>query len=130
MLLANNFNNTLGNSSSSQGAFVRNQAYMRIFTSNEIIVEGCFLGSDPEDSACKARDGGSVHGSGRSPWRREWLRIPVFLPGNPHGLMSLLGYSSRGCKVSDVTGNLAQHWCISKTFIRQIHVIASMSSIL
>lgn len=102
MLLANNFNNTLGNSSSSQGAFVRNQAYMRIFTSNEIIVEGCFLGSDPEDSACKARDGGSVHGSGRSPWRREWLRIPVFLPGNPHGQQSLASYRSWAHRVGHV----------------------------
>ena len=103
MLLANNFNNTLGNSSSSQGAFVRNQAYMRIFTSNEIIVEGCFLGSDPEDSACKARDGGSVHGSGRSPWRREWLSTPVLLLGKSHGQWNLGGYSPQGRKEFDTT---------------------------
>ena len=27
-------------------------------------------------------DMGSVPGSGRSPWRREWLSTLVFLPGN------------------------------------------------
>ena len=89
MLLANNFNNTLGNSFSSQGAFVGNQAYMRIFTSNELIVEGCFLGSDPEDSACKARDRGSGPWVGKIPlekgmathssilaWRSPWTEEP------------------------------------------------------
>ena len=29
----------------------------------------------------------------RIPWRREWLPIPVFMPGEFHGQMSLVGYS-------------------------------------
>ena len=37
------------------------------------------------------------------PWRREWLRIPVFLPGEFHGQRSLAGYSSWGHKELDTT---------------------------
>ena len=36
-------------------------------------------GSDGEESACNAEDLGSIPGSGRFPWRREWLHTPVFL---------------------------------------------------
>ena len=35
------------------------------------------------------------------PWRREWLRTPVFLPGEPHGQRSLAGCGPCGCKESD-----------------------------
>ena len=35
-------------------------------------------------------------GSGRFPWRREWLPTPVFWPGEFHGL-----YSPWGCKELD-----------------------------
>ena len=34
-----------------------------------------------------------------SPWRREWLPTPVFLPGKFHGQRSLVGCSPRGCRV-------------------------------
>ena len=44
-----------------------------------------------------ARDTGSIPGSGMSPGG-GWLPIPVFLPGEPHGQRSLVGYSPRGCK--------------------------------
>ena len=30
---------------------------------------------------------------GKSPWRRAWQPIPVFLPGESHGQRSLTGYS-------------------------------------
>ena len=30
---------------------------------------------------------------GQIPWRRKWQSIPVFLPGEPHGQKSLMGYS-------------------------------------
>ena len=33
-----------------------------------------------------------------SPWRREWLPTPVFLPGEFHGQRSLVGYSPWGHK--------------------------------
>ena len=45
-------------------------------------MEGFPGGSDGEESACNAGDPGSISGSGRFPWRREWLSTPVFLPGD------------------------------------------------
>ena len=42
-------------------------------------------GSDSKESACNVGDPGSIPVSGRSPWGREWLPTPVFLPGEPHG---------------------------------------------
>ena len=40
---------------------------------------------------------------GKIPWRRELQSTPVFLPGEFHGLRSLAGHSSWGCKESDMT---------------------------
>ena len=40
---------------------------------------------------------------GKIPWRRTWQPTPVFLPGEPHELRSLVGYSPWGCKESDMT---------------------------
>ena len=40
---------------------------------------------------------------GKIPWRRKWQPTPVFLPGEFHGQRSLVGYSPRGCKESDMT---------------------------
>ena len=34
--------------------------------------------------------------AGKTPWRREWQPIPVFLPGEYHGQRSLVGYSPWG----------------------------------
>jgi len=36
-----------------------------------------------------------------TPWRREWLPTPVFLPGEFHGQKSLASYSLWGHKESD-----------------------------
>ena len=38
-----------------------------------------------KESACNAGDPGLIPGSGRFPWRREWLLTSVFLPGESHG---------------------------------------------
>ena len=35
---------------------------------------------------------------GKIPWRKEWQPTPVFLPGEPHGQRSLVGYSPWGLK--------------------------------
>ena len=43
--------------------------------------------------ACNAGDPGSIPGSGRFPWRKEWQPTPVFLPGEFHGQRSLVDYS-------------------------------------
>ena len=40
------------------------------------------------------------------PWRREWLPIPVFLPGEFHGEKSLVGYSPLGPRELDTTEQL------------------------
>ena len=58
-------------------------------------------GSASKESICNMGVLGSVPGLG--PWRREWLPIPVFLPGEFHGQRSLAGYSPWGCKESDTT---------------------------
>ena len=36
-------------------------------------------------------------------WRRKWQTTPVFLPGEFHEQQSLVGYSSRGHKESEMT---------------------------
>ena len=36
------------------------------------------------------------------PWRREWLPIPVFSSGEFHGQRSLVGYSPRDHKETDM----------------------------
>ena len=40
---------------------------------------------------------------GKIPWRREWQRAPVFLPGIPHGQRIPAGCSPWGRKESDTT---------------------------
>ena len=55
-------------------------------------------------------DLGSIPGSGRFPWRRQWHPTPVFLPGKSHGRRSLVGYSPRGHKESDTTERLHFHF--------------------
>ena len=42
-----------------------------------------------KESTCNAGDLGSIPGSRRSRWRREWQPIIVFLPGESHGQRSL-----------------------------------------
>ena len=39
----------------------------------------------------------------KTPWRRKWLPIPVFLPGESQGLRSLSGYSPWGRIDSDTS---------------------------
>ena len=42
---------------------------------------------------------------------------PVFMPGESHGLRSLVGYSPRGRKESDTTERLHFHFRVLFTFI-------------
>ena len=46
---------------------------------------------------------------GKIPWRRKWQPTPVFLPGESHGLRSLVGYSPRGRRVG-------HNWVTSLSF--------------
>ena len=43
------------------------------------------------------------------PWRRKWQPTPVFLPGEPPGQRSLVGYSSWGHRELDITERLSMH---------------------
>ena len=45
-----------------------------------------------------AGDMGSIPGSGKIPWRRNWQPTPVFLSGKSHGQRSLTGYNPWGHK--------------------------------
>ena len=63
-------------------------------------------GSEVKASACSVGDLGSIPGSGRSPGEGNGNPTPVFLPGESHGRRSLVGYSPRGHKESDMTERL------------------------
>ena len=54
-------------------------------------------GSDSKESACNIGVPVLIPRLGR----RDWLPIPVFLPGEFHGQRSLVGSSPWGCKESD-----------------------------
>ena len=43
---------------------------------------------------------------GKTPWRREWLPSPVFLPGESYGQRSLVDYSPWGRKELSMTKQL------------------------
>ena len=57
-------------------------------------------------NAADARDVGSIHGVGKSPWSRKWQPTPVFLP---EGSMNRRAWQARdhGVAESDTT----EHAC-------------------
>ena len=60
-------------------------------------------GSDGKESACNMGDLGLIPGLGRSPGGGDGNPLQYSCLGNPHGQMSLAGYSPWGCKQSDTT---------------------------
>ena len=46
---------------------------------------------------------------GKMPWRRAWKSTPVFLLGKSQGQGSMMGYSSKGHKESDMTKPLSTY---------------------
>ena len=60
------------------------------------------VGKESTFNAEDTRDSGSIPGSVRSPWRRNWQPTPV-LPEKSHGQQSLVGYSPKGHKEPNVT---------------------------
>ena len=56
-----------------------------------------------KESTCRCQRGGLSPWVQKTPWRRKWQPIPVFLPGESHGQRSLVGYSPRGHKEWDTT---------------------------
>ena len=57
----------------------------------------------PFTSACNAEDPGSIYLGWEDPWEKGMAAHPVFLPGEFHGLRSLVGFSPWGHKESDTT---------------------------
>ena len=45
----------------------------------------------------------------KTPWRRKWQPTPVFLPEKPHGQRSLVGYTPRDHKESDMIEHACTH---------------------
>ena len=68
-------------------------------------------GSDGEESACNKEDLGSIPELGRSLGGGHGNPLQYSCLENPHGQMSLVGYSPWGCKELDRTEQLstAQH---------------------
>ena len=62
-----------------------------------------------KESACGAGNLASISGSGRFPWRRKWQSTPIFLPGESHGQRSLVGYSPKSQKITEVTQQACVH---------------------
>ena len=60
-------------------------------------------GSDEKESACNKGDLGLTPGSGRSLGEGNGNPLQYSWPGEFHGQKSLVGYSSWGCKESDMT---------------------------
>ena len=54
-------------------------------------------------------------------WRRKWQSTPVFLPGESHGQRSLVSYSPRGRKESDMT----EHACVYADWPRDRNIWTS-----
>ena len=69
-------------------------------------------GSEVKASAWNAGDPGSIPGSEKIPWRRQWQPTPVLLPGESHGGRSLVGYSPWGRKESETTEWLHFHFSL------------------
>ena len=62
---------------------------------------------NPPANAEDIRDPSSIPGLGRS-HRKAWKPTPALLPGESHGQRSLVGYSLRGHKESDMTEHIQQ----------------------
>ena len=73
-------------------------------------------GSDGKESACDARDLGSIPGLGRFPGEGNGNLLQFFWLENPHGQRSLAGYSPWSHKELDTTEQLstAQHKSLIK----------------
>ena len=64
------------------------------------------LGSEGKESDCQWRRPGFNPWVRDIPWRRKWWPISIFLPGEPHGQRSLVGYNPWGRKGLDTAEQL------------------------
>ena len=70
-----------------------------------------------KESTCQCRRHRFDPWVGKTPWRRRWQPILVFLPGEFYGQRSLVGYSLWGCKESGMTKQLSIHIIMHIIFI-------------
>ena len=68
-------------------------------------------GLDSKESTCGAGDLGLIPGLGRFPGEGNGNPLQYFCLENPIDRRSLVGYSPRGCRKSDVTERLSIHIC-------------------
>ena len=71
-----------------------------------------FCGSSGKEPACQHRKHKRCESDpwvGKIPLEKEMATTPVFLPGKSHGHRSLVGYSPRGRKESDMTEATLAH---------------------
>ena len=86
-----------------QATLIHSTQKWKIFRSSTFAI-GFPSGSDGKESACgRPRFDPWV---GKIPWRREWISTPVFLPGEFHGQRSLVDYSPKNRKESDMSEQL------------------------
>jgi len=52
---------------------------------------------------------GSIPWVRKIPWRRKWLPIPVFMPGESHGQRSLAGYGRKELDMTEATEHTRTH---------------------
>ena len=64
-------------------------------------------GSDGKESTCNAGDLDLIHGLGRSPGEGNGNPLQYFCLENPHGQRTLVSYSPRDLKESDMTEQLS-----------------------
>ena len=67
---------------------------------------------------------------GKIPWKRERLPNPVFLPGKSHGQRSLVGYSPRGHRESDMTERLTHTYSLKYAALEFCYPLIPISHLL
>ena len=83
------------------------EGYTRTLCTRDLVYIHLFpggaSGKEPACQRTRSKRCGFDPWVGKIPWRRAWQPTAVFLPGETHGQRSLVGYSSWGCKESDIT---------------------------
>ena len=89
----------------------------------------CVYSSLGKESTCKA-GGTDVKFDtwvGKVPWRSKRPPTPAFIAENSHGQRSLVDYSPKGRKESDITEQLSNSMCIythiCKSYVREFYIL-------
>ena len=77
-----------------------------------LTLEGFVDGASHKESTCQCRRCKKWEFDPwvrKIPWKRAWQPTPVFLPGEFHGQRTLVDYSPRSCKESDMSEQMNTH---------------------